>query len=163
MWPHSLDAPRMPIPDPPRMARTHILLSSACPTVTYPPHARPVLSGPTTSPAPWPARSLPPFALSPPQHHQSCTSALPLRHRRSTPSPPLRGRGGPAYPVRVFFNTTPGCRVRQPDERCRPIWTNRPPPSGEDRCVYPVGTASSVSWRVAHTHGVETQADEGSK
>ena len=37
-------------------------------------------------------------------------------------------------------------------ERCRPVWTNRPPPSGEDGHVYPAGTASSVSWRMTHTH-----------
>ena len=51
--------------------------------------------------------------------------------------------------MRVFFNTTSGC-LRLPDERCRPVWTNRPPPSGEDGHVYPAGTASSVSWRMTH-------------
>ena len=105
---------------------------------------------------PWPARSSPRFAsLS--LHASVADHAHPSYLLRSLPStvdnpPAPSGAGGLAYPVRVFFNTTPGCRVRQPDERCRPIWTNRPPPSGEDRCVYPVGTASSVSWRVAHTH-----------
>ena len=68
--------------------------------------------------------------------------------------PPLRRAGarGRVCPVRVFFNTTSGC-LRRPDERCRPVWTNRPPPSGEDGHVYPAGTASSVSWRITHTHG----------
>ena len=52
---------------------------------------------------------------------------------------------------RVFFNTSSEW-PRRPDERCRPARTNRPPPSGEDGYVYPTGTASSVSWRVTHTH-----------
>ena len=53
----------------------------------------------------------------------------------------------PTVPPPVFFNTTSEW-PRQPDERCRPAWTNRPPPSGEDGYVYPAGTASSVRWRV---------------
>ena len=31
------------------------------------------------------------------------------------------------------------------------VWTNRPPPSGEDWCIYSAGTVSLVSWRVAHS------------
>jgi hypothetical protein len=143
---------RPPHADPrPCMVCAHIPLTSACPTAIHQPHARPARSDQTASLAPWPARSSPPSALLPPQRLRSCTFAPPPHRQRPTPLPPLRGRGGLAYPVRVFFNTPPGCRVRLPDERCRPIWTNRPPPSGEDRCVYPVGTVSSVSWRVAHT------------
>ena len=142
------------------MARTHTPLSSACPTAIHPPHTHPVWLSPTASLAPWPARSSPPFASLPPQRRRSCTSALCLRHQRSTPLPPLRGRRGLAYPVRVFFNTTPGCRGRLPDERCRPVWTNRPPPSGEDRCLYPAGTVSSHFSELArgtHTHTAHTQ------
>ena len=133
------------------MAHARILLSSACSTVIHLPHARLVRSVPTASLAPWPAHSSPPSALLPLQRRQSYTSTLPLCRRRSTPLPPLRGRGGLAYPVRVFFNTTPGCRVRQPDERCRPVWTNRPPPSGEDRCVCPGTVSGSELARGTHT------------
>ena len=140
MWQLSLGALRMLILAPPRMARTRILLSPAYPNVFHPPHAHPARSDQTASLAPWPARSSPPSALLPPQRLRSCTFAPPPHRQRPTPLPPLRGRGGLAYPVRVFFNTPPGCRVRLPDERCRPIWTNRPPPSGEDRCVYPAGS-----------------------
>ena len=156
MWQRSPGAPHRLTPAPLPVTQAHILLSSACPTVIHLPHARLVRSGPTASLAPWPARSSPPSALLPLQHRRSCTSALTLRRQRLTPLPPLRGREGLAYPVRVFFNTTPGCRDHHPDERCRPVWTNRPPPSGEDWCVYPAGTVSSVScsWRVAHTHTV---------
>ena len=139
MWQRSPGAPHRLTPAPLPVTQAHILLSSACPTVIHLPHARLVRSGPTASLAPWPARSSPPSALLPLQHRRSCTSALTLRRQRLTPLPPLRGREGLAYPVRVFFNTTPGCRDRHPDERCRPVWTNRPPPSGEDRCVYPAG------------------------
>ena len=80
-------------------------------------------------------------------HHAPSSADIP------PPSPLRGGRGeGSAFVSgRVFFNTSSGC-PRLPDERCRPIWTNRPPPAGEDGYVYPVGTASSVSWRVAHTH-----------
>ena len=35
----------------------------------------------------------------------------------------------------VFFNATPGCRVH-PDERCRPVRKNAPPPSGEVRVPF---------------------------
>ena len=68
--------------------------------------------------------------------------------------PPLGGEGeGSLRLPRVFFNTSSEW-PRRPDERCRPARTNRPPPSGEDGYVYPTGTASSVSWRVTHTHRV---------
>ena len=154
MWLRSLDAPHLLIPAPPCVAHTHTPLFNLCLPDCEPPIARPSRPiGPNNLPAPWRACSTPPSALLPPQRRQSCTSAPHLRSQRSTPLPPPRGRGGLAYPVRVFFNTTPECRdVRLPDERCRPVWTNRPPPSGEDWCVYPAGTVSSASWRVAHTH-----------
>ena len=42
------------------------------------------------------------------------------------------GEGGGTNRRLVFFNATPGCRVH-PDERCRPVRTNAPPPSGELR------------------------------
>ena len=42
--------------------------------------------------------------------------------------------GGERETIRrlVFFNATLGCHVH-PDERCRPVRTNGPPPSGEVR------------------------------
>ena len=50
------------------------------------------------------------------------------RHRGSRrPPPPLGGeRGETTMPGPVFFNTSPAC-LRQPDERCRPVCTNRLP------------------------------------
>ena len=72
--------------------------------------------------------------------------------------------------VRVFFNTSSGC-PRLPDECCRPVWTNPPPPSGEDgycTSIYPAsrGTASSHFSELArgtHTHRESSgEALEGS-
>ena len=42
MLPYSLGALHMQTPDLPYMGRTHIPLSSACPTAIHPPHAHPI-------------------------------------------------------------------------------------------------------------------------
>ena len=114
----------------------------------------PSASRPRSSPAPWRLRTSPISSqLSHVRPHSpSFTPRLfPL-------PPPLGGEGeGSLRLPRVFFNTSSEW-PRRPDERCRPARTNRPPPSGEDGYVYPTGTASSVSWRVTHTHRSKERA-----
>ena len=68
----------------------------------------------------------------------------------STLSPP----GGERETIRrlVFFNATLGCHVH-PDERCRPVRTNGPPPSGEVRVpLYGRHRLFSELARDTHTH-----------
>ena len=108
----------------------------------------PSASRPRSLPAPWRLRTSPTSSqLSHvrPRSQSFAPGLFPL-------PPPLGGEGeGSLRLPRVFFNTSSEW-PRRPDERCRPARTNRPPPSGEDGYVYPTGTASSVSWRVTHTH-----------
>ena len=69
------------------------------------------------------------------------------------PSPPLGGERGTIRRL-VFFNATLGCHVH-PDERCRPVRTNAPPPSGEVRVpLYGRHRLFSELAHDAHTHMV---------
>ena len=90
--------------------------------------------------------------------HGSC-AAMALRVERSLPAlppvtvapPPPRGEGLP----RPVVGTASGA-ARNTHTHLRALRPIPPPLSGEDGYVYPVGTASSVSWRVAHTRDVDT-------
>ena len=63
----------------------------------------------------------------------------------------ILGGGEPAFAARVFQHVVGSGRADLMSAADR-LGLIAPPPSGEDGYVYPTGTASSVSWRVTHTH-----------